>query len=214
MTLKDKSNFTTDCILYATGRQPNTAGLGLENLPLAISETGAIKVDDSYQTAVPSVYALGDLIDRMQLTPVALGEAMVLVANLYRGKNEKFDYQLIPTAIFSQPTIGTVGLTEQQALEQYPQVDVYTSNFRSLKHALSGSGERVLMKLLVDPITDKVIGAHMAGEHAGELIQGIAIALKAGATKAVFDQTIGIHPTSAEEFVTMRSKTRTVKQRD
>ncbi|HEY5675063.1 MAG TPA: glutathione-disulfide reductase [Malonomonas sp.] len=214
VTLKNQSNFSTDCILYATGRKPHTAGLGLENLPLPLTETGAISVNDSYQSAVPSVYALGDLIDRVQLTPVALGEAMVLVNNLYRGKNEKFDYQLIPTAVFSQPTIGTVGLTEQQALEQYPQVDVYTANFRSLKHALSGSGERVLMKLLVDPATDKVIGAHMAGEHAAELIQGIAIALKAGATKAVFDQTVGIHPTSAEEFVTMRSRTRTVKQEE
>lgn len=211
-TLRDQTSIETDCVLYATGRKPNTAGLGLENLPLSLTETGAIKVNDGYQSEVPSIYALGDLIDCVQLTPVALGEAMVLVANLYRGKQEKFDYQLIPTAVFSQPPVSSVGLTEQQALEHYPQIDIYTSNFRSLKHALSGSGERVLMKLLVDPASDKVIGAHMAGEQAAEIIQGLAIALKAGATKTSFDQTVGIHPTSAEEFVTMRSITRSVQQ--
>ncbi len=210
-TLQDQTQIETDCILYATGRRPNSAGLGLENLPIEQTENGAIKVDDCYQSSVPSVYALGDLIDRLQLTPVALEEAMVLVANLYRGKTVKFDYQLIPTAVFSQPNIGTVGLSEAQALQQYPSVDIYTSNFRSLKHALSDSGERVLMKILVDPASDKVLGVHMAGEHAAEIIQGISIALKAGATKAVFDQTIGIHPTSAEEFVTMRSKIRTAQ---
>lgn len=211
-TLKNQMKIETDCILYATGRRPNTAGLGLENLSIEQTENGAIKVDVDYQSSLPSIYALGDLIDRVQLTPVALGEAMTLVANLYRGKTERFDYDLIPTAVFSQPNIGTVGLTEEAAGKLYPSVDIYTTNFRSLKHALSGSGERVLMKMLVDPATDKVIGVHMAGEHAGETIQGIAVALKAGATKTVFDQTVGIHPTSAEEFVTMRSKTRTLQQ--
>jgi glutathione reductase (NADPH) len=213
-TLKDQTLIETDCVLYATGRIANTEALGLENLAIEQTSNGAIKVNDYYQSSVPSVYALGDLIDRMQLTPVALAEGMTLVRHLYQGGSEKLDYNLVPTAVFSQPNIGTVGLTEEQAKDQYPVIDVYTTNFRSLKHALSGSGDRVLMKLLVDPATDEVVGAHMAGEGAGETIQGIAIALKAGATKKIFDQTIGIHPTSAEEFVTMRNKTRTIRQGD
>ncbi|WP_303722631.1 glutathione-disulfide reductase [Malonomonas rubra] len=210
VTLQDGSSLQTDLILAATGRIPNTEDLGLDNAGVAVANNGAVIVDDFYQTNIPSIYALGDLINRMQLTPVALAEGMTLVRHLYKGGADPLDYTLIPTAVFSQPNIGTVGLTEEEALESYPQVDVYTANFRSLKHALSGSGERVLMKLLVDPTTDRVVGAHMAGEMAGETIQGIAIALKAGATKSDFDKTIGIHPTSAEEFVTMRSKTRTV----
>lgn len=214
VTLKDGSSLNTDLILAATGRIPNTDNLGLENTAVELSDSGAVQVDIYYQSSEPSIYALGDLIDRYQLTPVALAEGMTLMRHLYQGKAEVLDYTLIPTAVFSQPNIGTVGLTEQQALEQYPTIDVYSTNFRSLKHALSGSGDRVFMKLLVDPQTDKVVGVHMAGEGAGETIQGIAIALKAGATKAIFDQTIGIHPTSAEEFVTMRSKTRTVKRAD
>ncbi len=210
--LKDGSSLQTDLILAATGRRPNTHNLGLEKAAVEVNQQGAVIVDDFYQTNVPSIYALGDLIDRVQLTPVALAEGMTLVKHLYQGGTEPFDYSLIPTAVFSQPNIGTVGLTEEEAIEQYPQIDVYSTNFRSLKHALSGSGERVLMKLLVDSATDKVVGAHMAGEGAGETIQGIATALKAGATKTHFDKTIGIHPTSAEEFVTMRSKIRTVSK--
>ncbi len=206
--LSDGGQLNIDCVLYATGRRPNSANLGLEKLGIELSESGAVPVNDRYQTAVPSLYALGDLIDRMQLTPVALAEAMTLVRNLYQGNPQPLDYDLIPTAVFSQPNIGTVGLSEEEALAKYPTIDIYTANFRSLKHALSGSHERVLMKLVVDPQTDRVLGAHMAGEEAGEIIQGIAIALKAGATKQDFDRTIGIHPTSAEEFVTMRTKTR------
>ena len=209
-TLHDQSKIETDCILYATGRQPNTSGLGLENVAVKQAKNGAIIVNDHYQSSTPSIYALGDLIDRLQLTPVALGEATVLVNNLYRNSATRFDYDLIPTAVFSQPNIGTVGLTEEAAVKKYRSIDVYSANFRSLKHALSGSGERILMKMLVEPESDKVVGVHMAGEQAGEIIQGIAIALKAGATKTVFDQTVGIHPTSAEELVTMRNKTRTV----
>lgn len=212
VTLQDDTKIQTDLILAATGRRPNTENLGLNKVGVKLSPDGAVAVDDFYQTNIPSIYALGDLIDRMQLTPVALAEAMTLVRHLYKGENVPLDYSLIPTAVFSLPTIGTVGLTEEEALIQYPQVDVYTANFRSLKHALSGSSERILMKLLVDPATDKVVGAHMAGEGAGETIQGIAIALKAGATKSDFDRTIGIHPTSAEEFVTMRNKTRTISR--
>lgn len=212
VTLQDGSSFTTNVILAATGRTANTEDLGLENVAVERNNQGAVVVDDFYQTSVASIYALGDLIDRFQLTPVALAEGMTLVQHLYQGGADKLDYNLIPTAVFSQPNIGTVGLSEEEALERYPQIDVYSTNFRSLKHALSGSGDRIMMKLLVDPTTDKVVGAHMAGEGAGETIQGIAVALKAGATKTTFDTTIGIHPTSAEEFVTMRSKTRTVKR--
>lgn len=207
-TLLDGTTIETDCALYATGRTPNIAGLNLPAAGVALTESGAVKVDESYQTSVSSIYALGDLLDRLQLTPVALAEAMVLVKTLYRGNAEQLDYNLIPTAVFCRPNIGTVGLTEEEAVGRYPAVDIYTANFRPLKHSLSGSGERVLMKLLVDPATDRVIGVHMAGENAGEIIQGIAIALKAGATKSAFDQTIGIHPTSAEEFVTMRTVSR------
>lgn len=212
VSLQDGSSLQTDLILAATGRKPNTHDLGMETVGIKLDQQGAVMVDDFYQSNIPSIYALGDLIDRMQLTPVALAEGMTLVKHLYQGGAEPLDYTLIPTAVFSQPNIGTVGLTEEEAIEKYPQIDVYSTNFRSLKHALSGSGERVLMKLLVDPASDKVVGAHMAGEGAGETIQGIAIALKAGATKTDFDKTIGIHPTSAEEFVTMRSKTRTVSK--
>ncbi len=210
VTFTDGSSVETDLILAATGRRPNTANLGLDKIGVELNDLGAIKVDEGFQTNVPSIYALGDVIDRMQLTPVALAEAMNLVDRLYRGKQTSLSYKLIPTAVFCSPNIGTVGLTEEEAGEQYPHIDIFTTEFRSLKQALSGTTERYLMKLIVDAGSDRVVGAHMAGEGAGEIIQGIAIALKAGATKAVFDQTIGIHPTSAEEFVTMRSKTRSI----
>lgn len=206
--LKSGEVLAADCVLFATGRVPNVSGLGLENVAVRQRDNGAIVVNDQFQTDEPSVYALGDVTDRVQLTPVALAEGMTLVRNLYDGQAQKVDYELIPTAVFCQPNIGTVGLTEEQARERYGAVDVYSSSFRALKHTLSGSDERTLMKMLVDPATDRVVGVHMVGGDAGEIIQGIAIAMKAGATKAVFDATIGIHPTAAEEFVTMRQKTR------
>jgi len=203
-TLTDGSTVEADAIMYATGRNPKVTGLGLETLGIEQGKNGAIVVNDQFQTNVPSVYAIGDVIDRVQLTPVALAEGMALVRNLYGGQDQKVDYDLIATAVFCQPNIGTVGLTEEQAREQYENVDVYKSNFRAMKHTLSGSDEKTFMKMLVDRDSDKVLGVHMVGPDAGEIIQGIAIALKAGATKAVFDSTIGIHPTAAEEFVTMR----------
>ncbi|WP_372831417.1 glutathione-disulfide reductase [Pontibacterium sp.] len=203
-TLTDGSTVEADAIMYATGRNPKVTGLGLEALGIEQGKNGAIVVNDQFQTNVPSVYAIGDVIDRVQLTPVALAEGMALVRNLYGGQDQKVDYDLIATAVFCQPNIGTVGLTEEQAREQYENVDVYKSNFRAMKHTLSGSDEKTFMKMLVDRDSDKVLGVHMVGPDAGEIIQGIAIALKAGATKAVFDSTIGIHPTAAEEFVTMR----------
>ena len=202
--LTDGSTLEADTIMYATGRVPNVMDLGLENIEVEQKANGAIVINDDFQTATPSVYAVGDVIDRVQLTPVALAEGMTLVRNLYGGMNQQVDYNLIATAVFCQPNIGTVGLSEEQAREQYANVDVYKSSFRAMKHTLSGSDEKTFMKMLVDRDTDKVLGVHMVGPDAGEIIQGIAVALKAGATKAVFDSTIGIHPTAAEEFVTMR----------
>jgi glutathione reductase (NADPH) len=206
--IKSGERLAADCVLYATGRVPNVTNLGLENVSVRQRSNGAIIVNDQLQTDEPSVYALGDVTDRVQLTPVALAEGMTLVRNLYAGEAETVDYELIPTAVFCQPNIGTVGLREEQARERYGEIDVYSSSFRALKHSLSGSDERTLMKMLVDPVTDRVVGVHMVGADAGEIIQGIAVAMKAGATKAVFDSTIGIHPTAAEEFVTLRQKTR------
>lgn len=202
--LEDGSVLETDLVMYATGRNPKVEGLGLEALGIEQARNGAIVVNDQFQSSLPSVYAIGDVIDRVQLTPVALAEGMALVRNLYGGQNQTVDYELIPTAVFCQPNIGTVGLTEEQARARYSDVDVYKSSFRAMKHTLSGSQERTFMKMLVDRDSDRVLGVHMVGAEAGEIIQGIAVALKAGATKAVFDATIGIHPTAAEEFVTMR----------
>ena len=204
LTLSDGSQQVTDCVLYATGRVPNVVGLGLEKLGIAQQKNGAIIVNDTFQTNVPSVYAIGDVIDRVQLTPVALAEGMALVRHLYQQGNAQVDYDLIPTAVFCQPNIGTVGLSEEQAREQDIDIDIYRSEFRAMKHTMSGNTERTLMKMIVDKVTDKVLGVHMVGPDAGEIIQGMGVALKAGATKAVFDATIGIHPTAAEEFVTMR----------
>lgn len=204
VVFKDGQTEIVDQVMVATGRVPKTDQLGLSAVGVALSEKGAIQVNDQYQTSIPSIYAVGDVIDRVQLTPVALAEGMTLVRRLYGQGSPDVDYALIPTAVFCQPNIGTVGLTEEQALARYPQLDVYRAEFRAMKHTLSGSEERTLMKLLVDRPTDKVVGVHMVGAEAGEIIQGIAVALKAGATKATFDATIGIHPTAAEEFVTMR----------
>ena len=207
-TFKDGSTLETDLILTAIGRRPNVEGLGIENAGIELTGAGAIKVGTDYQTTAPSVYALGDVIDRIQLTPVALAEAMTFVRNLYLGGNEALSYDLIPTAIFTQPSIGTVGLSEEAALESCDTVDIYTTEFTPLQHVMAGNEDKILMKLVVDGRTDRVMGAHMAGQDAAETIQGIAIALKAGATKKIFDQTVGIHPTSAEEFVTMRTLSR------
>ena len=208
ITTNDGRTIEADCVMYATGRNPKVANLGLEALGIKQAANGAIVVDDNFQSSVPSVYALGDVIDRIALTPVALAEGMALVNHLYNEGSAEVNYDLIATAVFCQPNIGTVGLSEEQAREQYANIDVYVSDFRAMKHTLSGSDERTLMKMIVDKASDKVVGVHMVGSEAGEIIQGIAIALKAGATKAVFDSTIGVHPTAAEEFVTMRTPTR------
>lgn len=208
VTLNNGESLMADHVLSATGRVPNTKHLALDAAGVVTDTVGAVLVDANYQTNVPSVYALGDVTNRVQLTPVALGEAMQLVDHLFgpaAGKAPKLmDYSDIPTAVFTHPNIGTVGLTEAQARTQHGAIRVYKSEFKALKHTLSGSTERTLMKLLVDDATDRVVGLHMVGADAGEIVQGFAVAMKAGATKAMFDQTIGIHPTSAEEFVTLR----------
>lgn len=193
-----------DLIMYATGRKPNTASMGLEEVGVKLNEDGAVIVDKYFQTNLPSIYAIGDVTDRMNLTPVAIAEGMALAKALFGDKPAEVDYTNIPTCIFSQPNFATVGLTEKQAREQFPEIEVYKSSFTHLKNTLSGNREKVFMKLIVDKTSNIVLGAHMLGPDAGEIIQGIAIAMKAGATKAHFDATIGIHPTAAEEFVTMR----------
>ena len=203
-TLGDGSVLEVDTIMYATGRAPLTEGLGLEKAGVETDKAGAVIVDDFFQSSAPSVYAIGDVIDRMQLTPVAIAEAMAVTRTLFMGEPTAMDYRDIATAVFSHPNIGTVGLTEEEAREQYGAIDVYRSSFRQLKLTLTPRGEKTLMKMLVDRASDRVVGVHMVGPDAGEIIQGMAVALRAGATKADFDRTVGIHPTAAEEFVTMR----------
>jgi glutathione reductase (NADPH) len=197
---------STDLVMYATGRRPNTHGIGLEALGVKMNESGAIAVDEWSETDVPGIYAVGDATDRLNLTPVAIAESRALAETLFNNNPMKFDPTGVPTAVFSMPTIATVGLTEMQARRQFGAVDVYRARFRPMKHTLTGREERTLMKLIVDRATDKVVGCHMLGADAPEIIQGLAVALKCGATKRQFDQTIGIHPTAAEEFVTMRDK--------
>ena len=208
VSLVDGGSVLVDVVLGATGRVPNVAGLGLGEAGVAQGKDGAVLVDRHYQTNVPSIHAVGDVTARMQLTPVALGEAMVVVDHLFgppAGKAPRgMDYEFIPTAVFTHPNVGTVGMTETEAREALGSIAIYRSEFRALKHTLSGSSERTLMKLVVDAASDRVVGLHMVGAEAGEIVQGFAVAMKAGATKAVFDSTIGIHPTAAEEFVTMR----------
>ncbi|MFB2706719.1 glutathione-disulfide reductase [Marinobacter shengliensis] len=202
--LSDGERLETGLVMAATGRRALVDGLGLTELGIELNASGHIVVDDHFQTSVPSITALGDVIGTPQLTPVALAQAMVLSRRLFGDGQGDMDYSAIPTAVFCQPNIGTVGLTEEEAREAGYRLRIYRSEFRPMKYALSGRDERCLMKLVVDDETDKVLGAHMVGPDAGEIIQGLAVAIKAGATKAQFDSTMGIHPTSAEEFVTMR----------
>ncbi|MCV2403009.1 glutathione-disulfide reductase [Marinomonas sp. C2222] len=199
---KDGHTETFGLILYATGRVPNVGSLALDKAGIETGKNGAVKVDNNFTTTAPSVFALGDVTDNIQLTPVAIKEAMALIDYWFEGKEVSFDYDNIPTAVFSQPAIGTVGLSEQEAEARGLDFRVYQTDFRAMKHTLSGATTRSMMKLLVNNADEKVIGAHMVGDYAGEIIQGLGIAIKAGATKADFDSTVGVHPTSAEEFVT------------
>jgi glutathione reductase (NADPH) len=201
----DGAALECDAVMFATGRLPNVRNLGLEALGIAQAGNGAIKVDAFSRTNVPSVWAVGDVTDRINLTPVALMEGMALAKTLFKNDPTTPDYDGVPAAVFSQPPIGTVGLTEEAAVAQYGNVDVFSTSFKPMKNTLSGRNEKMLMKLVVDAATDKVLGVHVVGPDAPEMLQGFAVALKCGATKAQFDATVGLHPTAAEELVTMRS---------
>ena len=194
----------TDLFLAATGRSPNTADLGLETAGVTTRKNGSVPVDASYQTNVPSIFAVGDVIGKVALTPVAIAEAMYFSAQRFGGYGPPVNYELIPTAVFTHPNISTVGLTEAQAKERYPDCESCMSVFRPMRHALTGRQEQVMLKLIFKAGGGTVLGAHMVGADAGELMQGIAVALAMGATKKDFDATVGIHPTTAEEFVSMR----------
>jgi glutathione reductase (NADPH) len=201
---KECDSTTFDQVLFATGRKPNSAGLGLSAIGVMVNSTGAIVVDEKMQTSMQNIYAIGDVTNRINLTPVAIHEGRLFAANHFGGENRAMDYSNIPTTIFSQPPLGTVGLTEAQARERCDHVVIFKSVFRPMKYSLGKIDEKTLMKLVVDGTTDRVLGVHMVGPDAGEILQGFAVALKAGATKTDFDRTVGIHPSSAEEFVTMR----------
>ncbi len=195
---------TGDSVLYATGRKPRTKNLGLEKAGIACDDNGHIVVDEFFQTSVNNIYAIGDVIGGIELTPMALAQGMAVAKTLFTSTPTKVDIELVPTAVFTHPNFATVGLSEEKAREKF-DVSVFTTSFRQLKHTLTDNSEKTHMKLVVDKASDRVLGAHMIGPDAGELIQGLAVAIRAGATKAHFDSTLGIHPSAAEEFVTMRS---------
>ncbi len=204
LTLSDGIAFEAETIFVATGRKPNIDGLGLENLGMKLTGKGAIAVDGYSQTSVPSIYAVGDVTDRAALTPVAIREGAAFVETVFNNNPMSADHDLIPTAIFTQPEIGTAGMGEEEAREKH-EIDVYRASFRPMLHTLSGRDEKMLMKLIVDKASDKVIGVHIIGHGSGEMIQCLGIALKMGATKADFDRTMAVHPTAAEELVTMKT---------
>jgi glutathione reductase (NADPH) len=208
LALSDGSVLACDLVFFATGRKANVRGLGLETVGVELNAKNAIKVDDQMRTTVPNIYALGDVTDRVNLTPVATAEGHALADTLFGNKPRGVSLRNVPSAVFTTPPVASVGLTEEQASAMGP-VDVYVTTFTPMRHNLSGRGRKTTMKLVVDKATQKVVGAHMLGEDAAEIIQGIAIAVVMGATKADFDRTIGIHPTAAEEFVTLRTRTRT-----
>jgi glutathione reductase (NADPH) len=208
LTLGEGRTLVTDTVFFATGRRANVRGLGLEAVGVELNARDAVKVDDALRTTVPHIYAMGDVTDRVNLTPVATAEGHALADTLFGHNPRTVSLRNVPSAVFTTPPIASVGLTEEQASALGP-VDIYMTRFTPMRHNLSGRGRKTTMKLVVDKTTQKVIGAHMLGEDAAEIIQGIAIAVVMGATKADFDRTIGIHPTAAEEFVTLRTRTRT-----
>ena len=204
--LDDKTSLTVDKVMAATGRKPNIAALGLEAIGVKTNAKGAISIDDRSQTSLPSIFAIGDVTDRVTLTPVAIAEGHAFADSVFGNKPRSIDYENIPSAIFSQPPIASVGLSESQAQTRYGEIEIYESRFRAMKHSISGRDEQIYMKLITDKASDRVIGVHMLGADSAEIMQGIAIAVKMGARKSDFDATIGIHPSTAEEFVLMRQK--------
>jgi len=203
--LDDGQRFAADQVMFATGRKPNTGGLGLETVKVEIDEKGAVRVDDFSRTSVPNIYAVGDVTDRIALTPVAIREGHAFADTVFGNKPTRVDHTDVPTAVYSEPEIGVIGLTEAQARREYPRVDIYKTTFRPMKATLSGRDTHVMMKIIVNGANDRVLGCHIVGEGAGEMIQVLGIAVKMKATKADFDATMAVHPTSAEELVTMRT---------
>jgi glutathione reductase (NADPH) len=197
--------FETDLVMYATGRAPNTKGIGLEKAGVQLDKAGAIAVDEWSKTTADNIWAVGDVTDRIALTPVAIMEGHCFADTEFGNKPRKPDHRSVPSAVFCQPEMANVGLTEEEARRTLGDLRIFTAAFKPMKHTLSGRSQRTFMKLIVEAATDKVVGAHMVGDDAAELIQGLAVAIKAGATKAHFDATVGIHPTAGEEFVTMRT---------
>ncbi len=210
--MQDGAHHDVDCVLFATGRKANTEGLGLENTRVVLRPDGTVEVDDQLRTREPSIYALGDVVGRLALTPVALAEGMFLADHLFGDGKRTLSYDNIPTTVFSHPNIGTVGLSEARATGLYAELAIFESDFRALRHTLSGRDERTYMKIIVDTASDRVLGMHMVGPEAGEVIQGFAAAMNCGLTKRQLDGTLGIHPTLAEEFVTMRTAARVVRR--
>jgi glutathione reductase (NADPH) len=207
MTGLPDGSLACDAVMFATGRAPNTARLGLAELGVELDEEGGVVADRFCRSSVANIFAVGDVTNRIALTPVAIREGAAVAMTLFGGVETPVDLDDVPSAVFSQPPVGTVGLSEAKAVEKLGKVDIYKANFRPLRHTLSGRDDRTLMKLVVDSATQRVVGAHMVGGDAPEIIQGIAIGVKAGLTKAQLDATVGIHPTAAEEFVTLREKT-------
>ena len=206
LTARDGRSVEADRVLCATGRHPNSAGLGLEAAGVAVGAKGAIRVDETSRTSAANIYAVGDVTNRVNLTPVAITEGRALAETLYNNNPIQVGYANIPTAVFSTPAIGTVGLAEHEARAHGFAIDIYRTAFRPMKHTLTGREDRVMIKLIVDRATDRVLGCHMLGNDGPEIVQGLAIALHCGATKRDFDRTIGLHPSAAEEFVTLRDK--------
>jgi len=206
VTATDGKQIATDLVMYATGRKPNTTGMGLGEIGVKLTQNGAVIVDEWQRSTVPNIYAVGDVTDRINLTPVAIAEGRAIAETLYNSNPTRMDHRDVPSAVFSQPPVSVVGLNEDEARQQCGEVDIYQARFKPMKNTLSGRDERSFMKLVVDAKTDRVLGCHMLGVDAPEIVQGLAIAIKCGATKKQFDQTVGIHPSAAEEFVTMRDK--------
>lgn len=208
LRLQDGETIDCDCVLYATGRRPRIENLGLDAAGVQLNAAGYIGADEHFRTNVPNIYAIGDVIGGIELTPLALAQGMAVAKTLFRDEPTTVDAEFIPTAVFSQPSLATVGYSEELARARFGEIGVFVTQFTQLKHTMTGNSERTLMKLVVDKASDRVVGAHMVGPDAGEIMQGIAVAIRAGATKAIFDTTLGIHPTAAEEFVTLRTPTR------